>query len=255
MNLSATSRSRHTDDIVPRQPCAFFISRRTHMSSKNPSAPLSPVSSLRELEGLPDRQRRLLLRAGLGLSVGGSALLAACGGGGDSSSSEGTQGPTATTVSSFALAVLPDAQFYARYATTDENLQFQRKYGSTPYVAQTKWIADNAAELRIPFTIHLGDVVDQQGKPLQWQVADAAMKVLESAKMPLLHPGGQPRRQDCLLQGARAARRHRGIISTPSRGACRIGAHYFALPPFSDAGRALARSLRMRTLGTRARDT
>ena len=87
-------------------------------------------------------------------------------------------------VSSFALAVLPDTQFYSRYATTDENLQFQRKYGSTPYVAQTKWIADNAAALRIPFTIHLGDVVDQQGKPLQWQVADSAMKVLESAKMP-----------------------------------------------------------------------
>lgn len=74
--------------------------------------------------------------------------------------------------------------FYSRYATTDENLQFQRKYGSTPYVAQTKWIADNAAALRIPFTIHLGDVVDQQGKPLQWQVADSAMKVLESAKIP-----------------------------------------------------------------------
>ena len=157
------------------------------MSSKTPSAKLSLISSLRDLEGLPDRQRRLLLRAGLGLSMGGSALLAACGGGSDSSdasSTEGTQNPTSSTVSSFALAVLPDTQFYSRYATTDENLQFQRKYGSTPYIAQTKWIVDNAAALRIPFTIHLGDVVDQQGKPLQWQIADSAMKVLESAKMP-----------------------------------------------------------------------
>ena len=47
------------------------------MSSKTPSAKLSLISSLRDLEGLPDRQRRLLLRAGLGLSMGGSALLAA----------------------------------------------------------------------------------------------------------------------------------------------------------------------------------
>ena len=154
------------------------------MSSKNSSATPPTISSLHELEGLPDRQRRLLLRAGLGLSMGGSALLAACGGSGDSASTDGTQHGAANTVSSFALAVLPDTQFYSRYATTDENLQFQRKYGSTPYVAQTKWIVDNAAALRIPFTIHLGDVVDQQGKPLQWQVADSAMKVLESAKMP-----------------------------------------------------------------------
>jgi len=160
------------------------------MSSKHPSALSLPLSSLRQLEGLPDRQRRLLLRAGLGLSLGGAALLTACGGGDDNDGGSGpdagggTPAGTPAQVSSFALAVLPDTQFYSRYATTDENLQFQRKYGSTPYVAQTKWIADNAAALRIPFTIHLGDVVDQQGKPLQWQVADSAMKVLESAKMP-----------------------------------------------------------------------
>ena len=155
------------------------------MSSKHPSASSLPLSSLRELEGLPDRQRRLLLRAGLGLSLGGAGLLTACGGGDDNDGGSGpdagggTPAGTPAQVSSFALAVLPDTQFYSRYATTDENLQFQRKYGSTPYVAQTKWIADNAAALRIPFTIHLGDVVDQQGKPLQWQVADSAMKVLE----------------------------------------------------------------------------
>ena len=161
------------------------------MSSKPSSATPLSLSSLRELEGLPDRQRRLLLRAGLGLSLGGSAVLSACGGGGDNGSDNGGdasgnpgQGPGTAQVNSFALAVLPDTQFYSRYATTDENLQFQRKYGSTPFVAQTKWIADNAAALRIPFTIHLGDVVDQQGKPLQWQVADSAMKVLEAAKMP-----------------------------------------------------------------------
>ncbi|WP_343639467.1 LamG-like jellyroll fold domain-containing protein [Roseateles sp.] len=161
------------------------------MSSKPSSATPLSLSSLRELEGLPDRQRRLLLRAGLGLSLGGSAVLSACGGGGGNGSDNGgdasgnpAQGPGTAQVNSFALAVLPDTQFYSRYATTDENLQFQRKYGSTPFVAQTKWIADNAAALRIPFTIHLGDVVDQQGKPLQWQVADSAMKVLEAAKMP-----------------------------------------------------------------------
>lgn len=90
----------------------------------------------------------------------------------------------AGTVTSFALAVLPDTQFYSRYATTDEGQQFQRTYGSTPFAAQTQWIADNAAAYNIPFVIHLGDVVDQVGKPNQWRVADEAMKQLETAGVP-----------------------------------------------------------------------
>ncbi|MDT6961367.1 metallophosphoesterase [Cupriavidus sp. SZY C1] len=168
------------------------------MQDKTPGKP-SAIDTA-SLEGIPDRQRRLLLRAGLGMSLGASALLAACGGGDDAApgtppaTSPGTgTGTTPGTgtgttpsakVSSFALAVLPDTQFYSRYATTDENLQFQRKYGSTPFMAQTKWITENAASLRIPFTIHLGDVVDQQAKPLQWQIASEAMEVMEAARAP-----------------------------------------------------------------------
>lgn len=88
------------------------------------------------------------------------------------------------SLTSFSIAVLPDTQFYSRYATTDESQQFQKAYGSTPYDAQTQWIADNAAKYGIRFVIHLGDVVDQQSKPNQWIVADAAMRKLEDAKVP-----------------------------------------------------------------------
>lgn len=160
---------------------------------KNKPAHADASLNTRSLEGIPDRHRRLLLKAGIGMSLGSSALLAACGGGDDASTGSPTTTPGGTTpggstpsakVSSFAVAVLPDTQFYSRYATTDENLQFQRKYGSTPFLAQTKWITQNAADFRIPFTIHLGDVVDQQGKSLQWQIADEAMGVMESAKAP-----------------------------------------------------------------------
>lgn len=77
---------------------------------------------------------------------------------------------TTPSLNSFSIAVLPDTQFYSRYATTDESQQFQKTYGSTPFDAQTQWIADNAAKYGIRFVIHLGDVVDQQGKPNQWIV-------------------------------------------------------------------------------------
>jgi len=131
------------------------------------------------------------------LTVGGSsALIAACGGGGGGSAGFGplpapapapnppAPEPVVSKRSSFALAVMPDTQFYARYATAAESDQYDKRFGSAPFAAQTKWIAANAKALHIPFTIHLGDVVDQVGKPDQWKVADAAMKVLEDAKLP-----------------------------------------------------------------------
>lgn len=90
----------------------------------------------------------------------------------------------AAGVNSFTIAVLPDTQFYSRYATTDEGQQYQKVFGSTPFAAQTSWIANNAAKYNINFVVHLGDVVDQVNKPNQWIVADAAMAGLETAKIP-----------------------------------------------------------------------
>ncbi|MYN41354.1 modulator protein [Duganella sp. FT109W] len=137
------------------------------------------------MDAAQDAQRRSLLKLGLasGLSVGG--LLSGCGG--DSAGAAGNSAvtpPPNTQISSFALAVLPDTQFYSRYATSSESNQYERHYGNEPYAAQTTWVARNAQALNIPFLIHLGDVVDQVGKPEQWKVADSAMQVLEAAKVP-----------------------------------------------------------------------
>ena len=139
--------------------------------------------------------RRAVLRnvAGLSILPLGAGLLSGCDGDGDANATTTAAAddaslladakiPAATT--SFTVAVLPDTQFYSRYATPEESSQFSRKYGSEPFAAQTQWIADNAAAYNIPFVIHLGDVVDQVGRPSQWQVADAAMKRLEAARIP-----------------------------------------------------------------------
>ena len=134
-----------------------------------------------------DPRRRSLLKAGLGatlMPVGGSLLLSACASDSEDDDTSATPAPPPRNISSFAVAVLPDTQFYSRYATDAENQQFMRKYGSEPYKAQTQWVADHAKSLDIPFLIHLGDVGDQQGKPNQWTVASKAMKILEDAKVP-----------------------------------------------------------------------
>jgi len=146
----------------------------------------------RGLKGVTNRRAVLRQVAGATLLPLSAGLLTGCGEDGEAGASPTSVGSRAVAVesvnaaatTSFTLAVLPDTQFYARYATAAENRQFSRKYGSEPFAAQTKWIADHAAAYRIPFVIHLGDVVDQAGKPDQWRVADAAMKQLEVARIP-----------------------------------------------------------------------
>ncbi|HAP26504.1 MAG TPA: modulator protein [Achromobacter sp.] len=169
------------------------------MANDKHDGKLEVANKLAALPTDADPRRRSLLKAGFGatlLPVGGSLLLSACSSDDDdddtaSPETPGTQPqpqpepqPQPVNVSSFAVAVLPDTQFYSRYATDAENQQFMRKYGSEPFKAQTQWVADHSKTLGIPFLIHLGDVVDQQSKPDQWKVADAAMAILEDAKVP-----------------------------------------------------------------------
>lgn len=78
-----------------------------------------------------------------------AALVSGCGGGDDGPSSTPVPAPVPAPVpeqvSSFGLVVLPDTQFYSRYATEETGNQFAKRYGSEPYRAQTEWIAAQAA--------------------------------------------------------------------------------------------------------------
>lgn len=85
--------------------------------------------------------------------------------------------------SRFTLGVLPDTQFYSRYSTPDTGNLYMQRYGSEPYAAQTQFLVDHQKDLNIPFTTHLGDVVDQSDVEQEWQVADRSMKILEDGGM------------------------------------------------------------------------
>ncbi|WP_435747411.1 LamG-like jellyroll fold domain-containing protein [Nocardioides sp. SYSU DS0663] len=88
--------------------------------------------------------------------------------------------PAATPRSSFVLAALPDTQFYSRYSAS----QFYPKYGTNPFEAQTRWIVDHQDELNIPFTVHLGDVVDQEWVTGEFDAGKKAMDLLTEGGMP-----------------------------------------------------------------------
>ncbi|MEJ1154636.1 LamG-like jellyroll fold domain-containing protein [Microbacterium marmarense] len=81
--------------------------------------------------------------------------------------------------SSFIVPVLPDTQFYSRYSS----LQFFPKYGTDPFQVQTEWIVQNQDELNMPFTIHVGDVVDQERVTTEWDAAQRAMQILTDGGM------------------------------------------------------------------------
>ena len=66
---------------------------------------------------------------------------------------------------SFMLAVLPDTQVYSLL------------YPGI-YTAQTAWIASHIRDRRIPYVLHLGDIVDTNTH-LEWQRASQAMSLLE----------------------------------------------------------------------------
>lgn len=77
--------------------------------------------------------------------------------------------------SRFTVAVLPDTQFYSRYSAA----QFFPRYGTDPFEVQTQWIVEHDDELNTAFTLHLGDVVDQEWVEGEWAAADRAISALE----------------------------------------------------------------------------
>src|ERR1700742_4030350 len=70
--------------------------------------------------------------------------------------------------SSFLLGVLPDTQFYSRYSSANQGDLFMQRYGTEPYIEQTKWLAANKDNLKIPFVTHLGDIVDRANQTQEW---------------------------------------------------------------------------------------
>ncbi|MDR1790046.1 MAG: metallophosphoesterase [Opitutaceae bacterium] len=82
------------------------------------------------------------------------------------------------------MALIPDTQYYT-----------MKKFGGTPemFFAQTRWIAQNAKRLNIAFALHLGDITDTGDvfENAEWDIADAAMKILEDPKVSGL-PHGVP---------------------------------------------------------------
>lgn len=133
------------------------------------------------------------MRSRIAASVLLLSLLAGCGGGGKDRSAENPGGgtpPETRAETSFVLAVIPDTQFLSENNKRGF-LNLDPRYPDLPYepalafYAMTDWLAREAGGMRIPFVIHVGDVVQKAGERQQeWDVASKAMTSLEKAGVP-----------------------------------------------------------------------
>lgn len=98
--------------------------------------------------------------------------------------------PATDLAARFTLGVLPDTQFYSRYATQGQGDLFMERYGSNPFESQTRFWAERSDELGTRMVLHLGDVVDRANNAQEWAVADTSMKVLEDADVDYSILGG-----------------------------------------------------------------
>ncbi|MFC0214007.1 S-layer homology domain-containing protein [Paenibacillus chartarius] len=71
----------------------------------------------------------------------------------------------------FSFVWMSDTQYYSE---------------SYPHIYEkiVNWIAENKEAKKIKYVAHTGDIVDEADKPIQWERADADMKVLENAGIP-----------------------------------------------------------------------
>ncbi len=81
------------------------------------------------------------------------------------------------TAGPFAIAVLPDTQFYCDTRLKLSSKMFNgdlRRY----FFEQTRWVRDNRERLNIAFLVHEGDIV-QADAPGEWAIAKEAMSILD----------------------------------------------------------------------------
>jgi len=76
----------------------------------------------------------------------------------------------------FTLIVLPDTQIYSKDCP-----EWRRSSRKEVFIQQTEWIAQNAKRENIRFVLHMGDIVQDQDQPRQWDNADQALRLLDGA--------------------------------------------------------------------------
>lgn len=75
---------------------------------------------------------------------------------------------------SFTLIVFPDTQIYSK-----DRPSWRRSSKKEVFTDMTQWVADRAKADNIKFVLHMGDIVNEDYEPYQWENANKAMSILD----------------------------------------------------------------------------
>lgn len=79
----------------------------------------------------------------------------------------------------FSIIALPDTQNYTCVGNDGDGCGNNSSIYKDNFIAQTQWIVDNLDREKIAFVTHLGDVVDNGTRTIEWEYADDAMDILD----------------------------------------------------------------------------
>ena len=75
---------------------------------------------------------------------------------------------------SFTIIVFPDTQMYSK-----DDPSWRNSSRKEVFTAMTKWVVEHAESDNIKFVLHMGDIVNEDYEPYEWQNANEAMSLLD----------------------------------------------------------------------------
>ncbi|MDB4582015.1 metallophosphoesterase [Draconibacterium sp.] len=77
-------------------------------------------------------------------------------------------------VKPFTIIIFPDTQMYAK-----DDPAWRKSSRKEVFMAMTKWVVKRAKSDNIKFVLHMGDIVNEDYEPYEWQNANEAMSLLD----------------------------------------------------------------------------
>ena len=74
----------------------------------------------------------------------------------------------------FSLIIFPDTQMYAK-----DDPSFRRASRKEIFTSMTNWVVQRSKPDNIKFVLHMGDIVNEDYEPYQWENANKSMSILD----------------------------------------------------------------------------
>ena len=86
----------------------------------------------------------------------------------------GQEKESQSQINPFTIIVFPDTQIYSK-----DDPSWRNSSRKEVFAAMTKWVVEHTESRNIKFVLHMGDIVNEDYEPYEWQNANEAMSLLD----------------------------------------------------------------------------